>query len=83
MQPPCEDETCYTVAAETPPPNQPMSSAWGWVILIAVIVVLDVVLTRTLSQWTQEQSRKWRWFRFLGVTAFAVLVWHLFWGFPG
>lgn len=57
-------------------------TGWAWAFLVGLVLVLELLLPRTLSQWTQKKSRKWKWFRWAGVSVFTVLVWHLFWGFP-
>jgi hypothetical protein len=58
------------------------TTGWAWAFLLGLVAVLEFLLPRTLSQWTQKKSKKWIWFRWVGVGAFAVLVWHLFFGIP-
>lgn len=58
-------------------------AGWAWLGLLILIGVLELLLPRTLSQFTQAKSKKWQWFRWVGVTAFVLLTIHLFFGLPG
>lgn len=91
MQPPCEDEGCYAaVGIQEPPPAPPkVSHAGDWVLLAAVLVALvgDLVLVKlhlpTASQDQQRRVKRWVWWGVVLVVGFALLTWHLVWGFPG
>ena len=65
------------------PSSDDTPTGWAWAFLVGLVLVLELILPRTLSQWTQKKSKTLKWFRWVGVAALAVLAWHLFWGFPG
>ncbi len=60
----------------------PEPAAWAWLIILGGLIGFELwaILTHhhTLSQWLQGQGGKHAWLRWLGLGAFLVLIWHLF-----
>jgi len=84
--PGCVDEA--TIALAQDPEPDYATAVLALVAAVALFLLFDyLVLKRvfrkpTSSQGTQHYSKKWAWFRWIGVGVLAVLGWHLFFGFP-
>ncbi len=74
-------------AAKTPWLDAAMKPAFVTLLVGLVLVAIFEVWAlktghNTWSHMFQRLSARWKWFRALGASLLAVLIWHLFWGFP-
>ena len=69
-------------------PEREESSAAGWALLAIIGLLLAVELWAvwtgrpTISQWVQRRTRGRPWWKWFGLSAIGLLLWHLFEGGP-
>lgn len=86
---PCEDEGCYTVIPDDPPPDPRQNSNAGlWLVLAAVLtyLALDYWLQKTrrptISKKTQRFAKTRWWAKLAGMVGMFFFTWHMFFGGP-
>jgi len=71
-----------------PVPAREASNAGGWALLVIIGLLLAVELWAigtgrpTISQWVERRTRGRRWWKWFGLSAIGLLLWHLFEGGP-
>ena len=65
--------------------NESNAGGWALLVVVAIILAFEVWALKsgrpTISQWVQRKARG-RWWKWFGVVAVGLLLWHLFEGGP-
>ena len=60
----------------------PEAAAWVWLAIVTILIVFELWVTfkppKTLSTWLRKWTKRFWWMKWLGISAFAFLIYHLF-----